>query len=130
MQKLYFYKCTHFLVFLLFSKVIIHQLHSYTKIPTLIPRISNVIALVPTLIPRIPTLIPRIPTLIPRIPTLIPCIPTLIPRIPTLIPHIPIIPLIAFPNSLFWLLQITYKLSELASKLNVLYSWLYYSIYT
>ena len=85
MQKLYFYKCTHFLVFLLFSKVIIHQLHSYTKIPTLIPRISNVIALVPTLIPRIPTLIPRIPTLIPRI---------------------TIIPLIPFPDFPFWILQI------------------------
>ena len=77
-QKLYFYRRTHLLVFLSFSKVIIHQFHSYMKIPTLIPRISNVIALVPTLIPRIPTLIPRIT----------------------------IIPLIPFPDFPFWLLQI------------------------
>ena len=68
------YKCTHFLLFLSLSTVIIHQFHSYTKILTLIP--------------RIPTLISRIPT------------------IPTLIPHIPIIPLIHFPDSPFWLLQI------------------------
>ena len=75
------YKCTHFLLFLSLSTVIIHQFHSYTKILTLIPRI-------PTLIPRIPTLISRIPT------------------IPTLIPRIPIIPLVHFPDSPFWLLQI------------------------
>ena len=68
------YKCTHFLLFLSLSTVIIHQFHSYTKILTLIP--------------RIPTLISRIPT------------------IPTLIPRIPIIPLIHFPDSPFWLLQI------------------------
>ena len=68
------YKCTHFLLFLSLSTVIIHQFHSYTKILTLIP--------------RIPTLIPRIPT------------------IPTLIPRIPIIPLVHFPDSPFWLLQI------------------------
>ena len=82
------YKCTHFLLFLSLSTVIIHQFHSYTKILTLIP-------LIPTLISRIPTLIPRIPTLISRIPI-----------IPTLIPRIPIIALIHFPDSPFWLLQI------------------------
>ena len=99
MQKLYFYKCTHFLLFLSLSTVIINRFHSYAKILTLIP-------LIPTLIPSIPTPIPRIPTLIPRIRTLIPRIPTLIPHIPTLIPRIPIIPPILFPDSLFQLLQI------------------------
>ena len=44
------YKCTHFLLFLSLSTVIIHQFHSYTKILTLVPRIPTI----PTLIPRIP----------------------------------------------------------------------------
>ena len=85
MRKLYFYKCTHFLLFLSLSAVIIHQFHSYTKILTLIP-------LIPTLTPLIPTPIARIPTLIPCIPNLIPCI--------------PIIPLVPFPDSSLRLLQI------------------------
>ena len=84
--------------------------HSIPRIPTLIPRI-------PTPIPRIPTLIPRIPTPIPHIPTLIPQIPSLIPHIPILIPRIPRIPLIPFPDSLFWLLQIAVKYSN-STKLN------------
>ena len=91
MSKLYFHKCTHFLLILFLSTVLIHQYHSYTKIPTLIPFIS-------TPIPPIPTPIARIP-----------CIPTLnlrIPIIPMLIPRIPIIPLIPFPDSPFRLLQI------------------------
>ena len=91
MRKLCFCKCTHFLLFLSLSTVIIQQFHSYTNILPLIP-------LIPTLIPRIPTLIPRIPTLIPRIPHIL--------IIPPLIPHIPIIPLIPFPDSPFRLLQI------------------------
>ena len=77
MSKLYFYKCTHFLLFLSLSTVLIHQFHSYTKIPTLIP---------------------RIPTLISHIPTLIPCV-------PTLVLNILVIPLILFPDSPFRLLQ-------------------------
>ena len=85
MQKLYFYKHTHFLLFLSLSTVVIHQFDSYTKILSLI-------LLIPTVNPRIPTLIARIPTLIPHI--------------PTLIPRIPIIPLIPFPDSPFRLLQI------------------------
>ena len=115
MQKLYFYKCTHFLLFLSLSTVRIHQFHSYTNIltlipliPTLIPRIPNLISCIPTPIPCIPTMILRIPTLIPRIPSPVSSIPTLIPHIaiiPTLISHIPIILLIPFPDSPFWLLQ-------------------------
>ena len=57
-SKLYFYKCTPFLLFFSLSTVIIRQFHSYAKILTLIP-------LIPTLIPCIPrmlTLNPRIPT--------------------------------------------------------------------
>ena len=50
-SKLYFYKCTHFLLFLSLSTVLIHQFHSYTKIPTLIPRIPTLISHIPTLIP-------------------------------------------------------------------------------
>ena len=84
MKKLYFYKCAHFLLFLSFSTVIIHQFHSYSKIVTLIP-------LIPNLIPHIPI----IPSLTPRIAI-----------IPTLIPRIPIIPLVPFPDSPFRRLQI------------------------
>ena len=48
----------------------------------------------------------RIPTLFPCITTLIHHVPTLIPRVPTLIRCVPIIPLTAFPDSPFRLLQI------------------------
>ena len=53
-------------------------------------------------ISRILTQICRIPTLIPRIPNIL----TPIAHIHTLIPRVPIIPLIAFPDSPFRLLQI------------------------
>ena len=142
MSKLYFYKCTHFLSYLLFSSLFIHQFHSYTKIFTLIPFIPIPITCIPTPIPRIPTLIPRIlttisciSTLISRIPTLIPFIPVIptlifriliipalifrIPIIPTLIPCIPIIPLILFPDSPFWLLQIA--ISDFKNSFNIDY---------
>ena len=39
MSKLYFYKFAHFLLFLSLTTVIMHQLHSYMKILTLIPLI-------------------------------------------------------------------------------------------
>ena len=77
-------------------------LHEFDITFILIPRIPNI----PTLIPRIPTLIPQVPNLIPRIPALIPCVPTLILHISILISDIPIIPLIPFPDSPSWLLQI------------------------
>ena len=48
----------------------------------------------------------RISTLFPWIATLIHHVPTLILRVPTLIRRVPIIPLIAFPDSPFRLLQI------------------------
>ena len=38
-SKLNFHKCTHFILFLSLSTVIIRQFHSYTKILTLIPLI-------------------------------------------------------------------------------------------
>ena len=95
MSKLYFYKCSHFLLLSSLSIFFIHHFHSYTKILTMIP-------LIPTPVPRIPTMIPRIPI-----------IPTLIPRIPTLIPHITSIPLILLPNSPFRLLQIAILFNQI-----------------
>ena len=95
-KKLYFSKCAHFLLFLSLSTVLTHQFHSYTKILTLIPSLSSPVPHISTPIPNIPTPIPRIPSLIPHI--------------PTLIPRIAIIPLIPFPNSPFWLLQIALKI--------------------
>ena len=109
-SKLYFYKCTPFLLFFSLSTFIIRQFHSYAKIFTLIP-------LIPTLIPCIPrilTLNPRIPI----IPTLIPRIPTFPPWFPSLPPWFPAFPtwfspchhpLIPFPDSPFRLLQIAIK---------------------
>ena len=62
----------------------------------------------------IPTLIPGISTVIPcisRITTLIHPNLTLIPRVSSLIHRVPIIPLIPFPDSPFWLLQIALPLT-------------------
>ena len=41
MTKLYFYKCTHFLLFVSLSTFFVHCFHSYTKTLTLIPHIPS-----------------------------------------------------------------------------------------
>ena len=114
-SKLYFYKCTHFFLFLYLSgynssiPLLYGDSHPMMitlipRIPTLIPRIPIIptlilpISIIPTLVPRIPI----IPILIPRIPINL----TLIPRIPTLISGVRIIPLIPLPDCPFRLLQI------------------------
>ena len=74
------------------------------------------------------TWFPLFPPPIPRILIPIPCIPTLIPCIsiiPTLIPSIPNIPLIPFPNSSFWILQIAFFVSFLKHFLSS-----YWSLYS
>ena len=87
MSKLYFHKCTLFLLFSSLSTFSIHYFHSYLKIltdspnsqsqfhpdfPTPIPCILNLIPYISTPIPHIPT-----PTQISCIPTSILCIPVL-----------------------------------------------------
>ena len=69
-SKLYFYKCTHFLLFLSLSTILIHQFHPCTKILTLIFLIPTPIPPISTPVPSIHTLISRIIILIPRNPTL------------------------------------------------------------
>ena len=94
MSELYFYKCAHFLSYLFLSPLFVHQLHSNTKILSLISLIPTSNYLIP-FIPIIPTLIPHIPIIL------------------ILIHRISIIPLIPFPDSPFGLLQIVYFEQEL-----------------
>ena len=104
-SNLYFYKCTHFLLFLSLSTFFLHHFHAYKKILTLI-------SLIP--IPNLPhshhysshfhpdsahfsPLFPALPHWFPAFPLF----PPWSPCIAILIHRILIIPIIPFPASLF-----------------------------